>query len=208
MVDKSIDTRKPTCGLLVNVGEVNIENLDNKVIRKITLHERKEADIVSMPCYKDHEFQTIPKNMFCTFHQGGNVDLVTETRRGFKPFLTKIKMFDITIAEARQAKCTQPWFDPIKDPNDRFEIITFVKINIIKKMHAVMNNFKLLTCIKCGKTTPGLDMKFEDITVWEQHEKKRINEDQIVKCLTNSKVLSEGVQLDSQFKNATDCVST
>lgn len=35
-------------------------------------------------------------------------------------------------------------------------------------MHAVVNSLRILQCLKCGRQTPGLDTKYEDITVWEQ----------------------------------------
>ena len=47
--------------------------------------------------------------------------------------ITKLQLFDITIHEARQAKCTQRWFDEIIDPNELFEEYVLTKLPLLKK---------------------------------------------------------------------------
>ena len=112
-----------------------------------------------MPFYNVHVFTILPLNIYVKRNNFGTIDLLIQNRRGYSTLLPKLQLFDITIPEARQAKCTQSWLDKVKNPNDRYESISTYKINIIKKMHDVLNSLKLLKCIKCCRQTPGFDKK-------------------------------------------------
>ena len=51
------------------------------------------------------------------------------------------------------------------------ENISFNKLNIIKRMHAILNGLKLLQCFVCHRQTPGFDSPFHNLTVLETGEK-------------------------------------
>lgn len=61
LVDKTIDPRKPTCGLLINVCEKTTVNLDNKDIREMHTYDRKDKHFMAMPFYNDHVFNILLK---------------------------------------------------------------------------------------------------------------------------------------------------
>ena len=48
---------------------------------------------------------------------------------------------------------------------------------------------KLLECLKCGRQTPGLDITYSRLNVYQQHEKRALNDGRIVEALNKSEVL-------------------
>ena len=68
-----------------------------------------------------------------------------------------LKFFHFSILSPREAKCCQSWADGIMDPDDTMETISFKKLNVIQRMHAILNGLKLLQCIVCHRQTSGFD---------------------------------------------------
>ena len=79
------------------------------------------------------------------------------------------------------------------------ENISFNKLNVIKRMHAILNGLKLLQCFVCHRQTPGFDSPFHNLTVLESGEKVSFVTKDIEKQLRQSKVLGVSVNLNFSF---------
>ena len=123
------------------------------------------------------------------FKPGGKVGLVREDRRGFTPIHKNLQTFQFNILEPREAKCCQPWFDKVEDPNDPNQTIGIENITTIRNVHAVLNALKILRCLKCGRQTPGLDIVYSELNVWQQGQKRALYDQNIVTALENPKIL-------------------
>ena len=85
------------------------------------------------------------------------------------------------------------------------ENISFNKLNVIKRMHAILNGLKLLQCFVCHRQTPGFDSHFHNLTVLESGKKVLFVTKDIEKQLRQSKVLGVSVNLSFSFAEANQC---
>ena len=82
-----------------------------------------------------------------------------------------LKSYRFTVTEGREAKCCQPWYDPVENINDPQEILGITKLNIIKTQHGIVNALKIVRCVMCKRQTPGFDIPFSEISVLEGGKK-------------------------------------
>ena len=207
IVDKSRNPRIPTCSIWAIINETSVTNMPNDNVHEIKIVGNAASYKAGINCYKDHEFNTIPERMLGQYKPGGKIVLGREGRRGFTPIIKNLRTYKFTVPQPREAKCCQPSFDKVQDLNDRFEAIGIERITTIRNLHAVVNALKILRCLKCGRQTPGLNIKYSQLTVLQQGHKKVLNDGHIVMALNNSQVLQKGVQLSPTFSDSPECIN-
>ena len=129
----------------------------------------------------------------------GHARIGVKTKRGLSKALNNFLSYRFTIKSPREAKCCQSWIDFLVDPENFNERFAFNKLNVIKRMHAILNGLKLLQCVICNCQTPGFDSQFHELQVLECGSKVSFVDRDIEKHLRQSKVLGVGVNLDFTF---------
>ena len=151
IVEMSTTSSAPTCALLVQNDGIydnttNSNILNTKIIQKF--------------CYKDHKFSNMDQKLLVDWNSTGQTHIGVSGRRGYTPTHKNLKACKFTVPEGREAKCCQPWFDPVTDINDSKEILGTKKLNIIKILHSIVNALKIIRCVKCKRQTPGFDVAY------------------------------------------------
>ena len=191
IVDKSKNPRLPTCSISAVITETTVTHMANDIVHDIKIVGTKASYKGGINCYKDHELNTLPERLLEQYKPGGKIVPGREGRRRFTPIIKNLQTFEFTIPEPREAKCCQPWFYKVQDPNDRFEAIGIERITTIRNLHAVVNALKILRCLKCGRQTPGLTIKYSQLSVLQQGHKKVLNDGHVGMALNNSQVLQK-----------------
>merc|ERR1712016_530537 len=97
----------------------------------------------------------------------GVVRIGEKGKRGLTKVLNGFMSYRFTISTPREAKCCQSWIDCVVDPDNVAERFTYKKIDVIKRMHAILNGLRLLRCVVCHREAPGYDFSFQELKVLE-----------------------------------------
>ena len=141
----------------------------------------------------------------------------TLNNRGrFIPGLNDVQ-FEISILEndPREAKCSQPFHDTNMHTNDFQNIYTdpdniesrliFSSLIAVKNIHSVLDNVKILHCIKCNKQCSGFENP-DEITILENGKMEKLsqrNDADLYNAVHSSKMIKEiDLTLSKKFRGS------
>ena len=163
IVEKSNNSKRPTCALLVKSNGLYVTNHAQDNIHNI--------QILQSYHYKGHDFSTVNAPLLADWKSTGSTVLGSVGRRGFTPKPITLQAYSFGLPEPREAKVCQPWLDNNKliDVNDPHESIGITRISTVLNQHAIVNSLKIIRCLKCHRQTPGFDIPFSELKVL-QHQ--------------------------------------
>ena len=115
IVQVSNNPQMPTCALLVKNNGSYLTNTASENIVKIELLHKYH--------YEGHAFSRCESSLLADCKPNGKVILGFVGRRGFQPMFKNLQSYKFAIPSAKEAKCCQPWFDNINNPDDPAEIL-------------------------------------------------------------------------------------
>lgn len=141
----------------------------------------------------------------------------TLNNRGrFIPGLNGVQ-FEISILknDPREAKCSQPFHDTNMHTNDFQNIYTdpdniesrliFSSLIAVKNIHSVLDNVKILHCIKCNKQCSGFE-NLDEITILENGKMEKLsqrNDADLYNAVHSSKMIKEiDLTLSKKFRGS------
>ena len=133
----------------------------------------------------------------------------TKRRRRFRAISSvKFTAGRFTVDYPREAKCCQPWHDPLDiDPEDPSTELQITNLQVLRDIHALYDSLRRVRCIKCNQQTPGLPYADHQIRVPVRGHMTDLSPDSIVSGAVASSVLLKAggrcsVTLDPKFRGA------
>ena len=111
------------------------------------------------------------------------------------------------IETPREAKCCTPFLYGIPENPDNHaenETLNSTELKIVRNLHSVFNAVKILTCVKCGRTSPGLEEpKDHFIEIPVHGTMQHLNyDDPLYKILEQSEVINATeLKIDPRFRH-------
>ena len=148
----------------------------------------------------------------------GKVTIGVANRRGrFQPVRgVSFTAGRLTVEGPREAKCCQPWHDPVADGIDHEDPSAVLQVRglmVLRDLHATYDSLRRVRCIVCKQQTPGLPHGDHQVRVPERGESVNLTPGGFVHdALKKSQILKPGskctVTLDSAFDGANGTLLT